>query len=180
MATMTSKGKKKATPYQHSHSLDFTLEVVSTAANGDVTAKCKFCMYEGWDVVQHNGNSTHKCKHCSDIQYFTKSFNPHKYRSHHAGQHKESWAWYQTLSVEDKKQFFDAKIPVTNTLHQHMDLAIDTLTFLINAPIVETIIGDMFFHNDKQLHEFNDIAETIAKKATTKAKQKVNAMKLFV
>jgi hypothetical protein len=90
------------------------------------------------------------------------------------------------LSVEDKKQFFDAKIPVTNTLHQHMDLAINTLTFLINAPIIETIVGDLFFYDDEQLHEFDneesndDVAEAIAKKAATKAKQKVNAMKLFV
>jgi len=141
-------------------------------ANGDVTARCKLCLYEGQDVVELNGNSTQKRKHRSDI-HFTKSFNPHKYRSHHAGQHKESWAWYQTLLVEDKKQFFDAKIPDTNTLHQHMDLATDTLRFFINAPIVETIVDDLFFRDNKQLHEFDDnIPEATVKKAATKAKQK--------
>jgi len=181
MVTMTSKGKNKATPYQHSHTLDFTLEVVSMTANGDVTAICKLCLYEGQDVVELNGNSTQKRKHRSDIQYFTKSFNPHKYRSHHAGQHKESWAWYQTLLVEDKKQFFDAKIPDTNTLHQHMDLATDTLRFFINAPSVETIVDDLFFRDNKQLHEFDDnIPEATVKKAATKAKPEANAMKLFV
>jgi len=129
--------------------LDFALEVVSTVANGDVTAKCKFYLYEGRDVVQLDGNLTRKHKHHSDIQYFTKSFNLHKYRIHHAGQRKESWAWYHTLSVEDKKLFFDAKIPVTNALHQHMDLTTDMLMFLINAPIVEMIVDDLFFCDDE-------------------------------
>jgi hypothetical protein len=84
MATMMSKGKKKAMLYQCSHTLDFALEVVSTTANGDVTAMCKFCLYEGRDVVQLGGNSTRKRKHRFDIQYFMKSFNLHKYPSHHA------------------------------------------------------------------------------------------------
>lgn len=70
------------------------------------------------------------------------------------------------MLVEDKKQFFDAKIPNTNTLHQHMDLATDTLRIFINAPIVETIVNDLFFCDNKQLHEFNDnILETTVKKA---------------
>jgi hypothetical protein len=67
-----------------------------------------------------------------------------------------------------------------------MDLAIDTLTFLINAPIIETIVDDLFFCDDEQFHKFDDeesnddVTKAIAKKAATKAKQKANAMKLFV
>ncbi len=120
MVTMTSKGKKKATSYQRSHTLDFALEVILTAANGDVTAMCKFCLYEGRDVVQFDDNLTCKRKHCYDIQYFMKPFNSHKYCSHHVGQHRESWEWYQTLSVEDKKQLFDA--PTCGPSHQHADV----------------------------------------------------------
>lgn len=84
MATMMNKGKKKVMSYQCSDTLDFALEVISTTANGNVTARCKFCLYEGQDVVQLGDNLTCKRKHRSDIQYFTKSFNLHKYRSHHA------------------------------------------------------------------------------------------------
>ncbi len=72
------------------------------AANGNVTAKWKFCLYEARNVVQLDSNATCKRKHRFDIQYFTKPFKPHKYRNHHVGQHKESWARYQTLLVEDK------------------------------------------------------------------------------
>ncbi len=72
--------------------LDFALEVILTATNGNVTTECKFCLYEGRDVVQLGDNLICKHKHHSDIQYFTKPFNSHKYHSHHAGQHKESWA----------------------------------------------------------------------------------------
>jgi hypothetical protein len=67
-----------------------------------------------------------------------------------------------------------------------MDLATDTLTFLINVPIVDMIVGNLFFRNDEQLHKFDNkesddnIAKMIAKKAATKVKQKANAMKLFV
>ncbi len=67
-----------------------------------------------------------------------------------------------------------------------MDLATGMLMFIINAPIVKTIVDDVFFHNDEQLHEFDDeendddVAKAIAKKAATKAKQKANALKLFV
>jgi hypothetical protein len=55
-----------------------------------------------------------------------------------------------------------------------MDLATDMMTFLINAPIVETIVGNLFFHDNEQLHEFDDkesdnnVAEAIAKKGAMK------------
>ncbi|CAK9236571.1 unnamed protein product [Sphagnum troendelagicum] len=67
-----------------------------------------------------------------------------------------------------------------------MDLTADLIEFLILIDIVNTIIGDIFFHNDKQL--FNDsnndddivMAKVTAKMATKKSKEKVNAMKLFI
>jgi hypothetical protein len=36
-----------------------------------------------------------------------------------------------------------------NTLHQHMDLIVDSIEFVISAIIVDTIIGDIFFRNDE-------------------------------
>jgi hypothetical protein len=52
--------------------------------------------------------------------------------------------------------------------------------------IVNTIIGDILFHNDEQLLNDSDsddditAAKVIAKRAAKKSKEKVNAMKLFV
>ncbi|CAK9258551.1 unnamed protein product [Sphagnum jensenii] len=48
-----SSSKRAATPFQKSHALDFTLEVVSTDSRGDVSVRCLFCLYEGRQVVQH-------------------------------------------------------------------------------------------------------------------------------
>jgi hypothetical protein len=121
-------------------------------SNSDVTYWCKFCVYKGRDEVEV-GVAGCKRKQRSDIQHFTKSFLPSKYRSHHIGQHGASWTLYQLLLVTEKKAYFDNKIKHTNTLHVHMDLAMDTLEFIINRSIVETIIGDLFFRDDKQLDE---------------------------
>jgi uncharacterized membrane protein len=73
-----------------------------------------------------------------------------------------------------------------NTLHQHMDLKTDLIEFIISVHIVDTIISDIFFCNDKQL--LNDIdsdddivvVEAMVKKAAKKSKEKVNAMKMFI
>ncbi len=172
-------------PYQLGHGLTYAIEVVSTTSNGNVTCRCKFCVYEGRDEVE-DGVASHKRKQHSDIQYFTKSFHLGKYRNHHVGQHGASWMLYQLLSITEKKANFDDKIKHTNTLHMHMDLATDTLEFVISRSIAKTIIDDLFFWDDKQLDECNgnnsdddmDVANAIACKAAKKASQKTNAMKL--
>jgi hypothetical protein len=67
-----------------------------------------------------------------------------------------------------------------------MDLTADSMEFVISTDIVNTIIGDIFFHNDKQLLNDNDndndtaLIEAIAKRAAKKSKEKVNAMKIFI
>jgi hypothetical protein len=118
---------------------------------------------------------------------FTAPFYPHKYRSHHESQHVESWAFYQDLSKIDKKQYFSSQIKSVNTLHRHMTVKDDKLVFNISARIVDMIIGDLFFCDDKVLANADndgdsddDVANIITKKATKKAKEKTNALKLFV
>ncbi|ETK84899.1 hypothetical protein L915_10185, partial [Phytophthora nicotianae] len=178
---------KKPTPFQPSHALAYDVEVVATASNGDVTCRCKFCLYEGRDVVDV-GVSGRKRKQRGDIKYFNKPFVPHEYRSHHVGQHAASWTRYQTLSADEKKSFFDGKTKITNLLHQHFDLATDKQEFIISASIVETIVGDLFFRGGDELETSSDaesdedvnVADAIARKASEQAKNRVNAMKLFI
>ncbi len=58
----------------------------------------------------------------------------------------------------------------------HMDLAMDTLEFVINISIAETIIDDLFFQDNKQLDKCSsddsndnvDMADVIAHKAAKK------------
>jgi hypothetical protein len=107
---------KKGTPFQKAHALDFALEIVSTDAHGDITVPCLFCLYHGRDVVEVSV-AGRKRKQRSDIKYFTKPFSPFKYCSHHEGQHAASWTEYQGMLADQKKQYFNGCIKVTNTLH---------------------------------------------------------------
>jgi hypothetical protein len=87
---MTSKSKcKKAVPFQKPHALEFALEVVLTAGNGNVIVRCLFCLHKGHDVIKV-GVAGRKRKQRSDIKYFTTPFAPFKYRNHHKGQHASS------------------------------------------------------------------------------------------
>jgi len=176
---------KAKTPWQPAHGLEYALEVVNTTGNGNITVRCMLCIYEGRDSVVVDGSSTRKRKSRNDTKYFLKPFLPHKYRSHHDGQHTESWALYKAAAKKDKQHFFDNKIKVANTLHQYMDLDIDILTFMINASIVNTIISDMFFRDDEVVVDSddaddNDVVGAAARKAAKKLKEKTNAMKLFI
>jgi hypothetical protein len=54
---------------------------------------------------------------------------------------------------------------------------------MINASIVNTIIGDMFFRDDEVVVDSDDADDddvTAARKAAKKLKEKTNAMKLFI
>ncbi len=120
----------------------------------------------------------------NDIKYFLKLFLPH-HKSHHDGQHAKLWALYKAAAKKDKQHFFDNKIKVANTLHRYMDLDSDILTFMINASIVNTIIGDIFFRDDEVVVDSDDanddnVVGTATRKAAKKFKEKTNPMKLFI
>ncbi len=139
-------------------------------------------MHKGRDKVEIDQNGR-KRKRTTQIKMFTAPFYPHKYRNHHESQHVESWVLYQDLSKADKKQYFSSQIKSANTLHRHMTMKDDKLVFDISARIVDMIIGDLFFCDDEVLANADndgdnedDVASTIAKKA----KEKTNALKLFV
>jgi hypothetical protein len=144
-------------------------------------------VHEGRDEVEIGQNGRNR-KRTAQIKMFTAPFYPHKYRSHHESEHAESWALYQDLSKADKKQYFSSQIKPANMLHRHMTVKDDKLVFDISARIVDTIIGDLFFRDDEVLANVDsddndsddDLASVIAKKVAKKAKEKTNALKLFV
>jgi hypothetical protein len=149
-----------------------------------VTYRCLFCLHDDRDVVKVFAGSTRKRMSRSDIKYFKKPLLLHKYRSHHSVQHAESWELYQASSTEEKKNFFVGKIKNVNTIHRHMDLATDTLTFTVKASIVESIIGYLLFRDHEVMNDFgsdsdDEVVGAEAKKASQMIKQKRNAMKLF-
>ncbi len=93
---------KAKTPWQPAHRLEYALEVVNTTGNDDITIRCMFCVYEGRNSIVVDDNLTRKRKSHNNIKYFLKPFLPHKYRSHHDGQHVESWALYKAVAKKDK------------------------------------------------------------------------------
>jgi hypothetical protein len=158
------------------------VEVVSQDAKGSATCWCMFYVHEGRNEVKI-GQNGRKQKRTAQIKMFIAPFYPHKYCNHHESQHVKSWALYQDLSKTNKKQYFLSQIKPANTLHWHMTVKDDKLVLDISARIVDTIIGDLFFHNDEVLANADnngdsddDVASTIAKKA----KEKTNTLKLFV
>lgn len=83
---------------------------------------------------------------------WTRPFRVDKYKSHHKSQHTSNWTTYQTCSFDEKAQFFTAAIPHMNTMLAHVNSgsAAMPLKFNIQPPIVDVLIGDMFFHLDDQ------------------------------
>jgi hypothetical protein len=75
---------------------------------------------------------------------------------------------------ETKKQYFNGRIKVTNTLHHHFDLDKDTYEFFIYTEIVDVIIADLFFRDDEQLENIDtndgeeNLAEAVRKKLIEK------------
>jgi hypothetical protein len=64
-----------------------------------------------------------------------------------------------------------------------MSVKDDKLVFDISARIVDTIIGDLFFRDDEVLANADsdgDSDDNVASTITKKAKEKTNALKLFV
>jgi len=145
--------------------------------------RCLFYVHKGREVVSVGAGSSRK--RTDKIKYFNASFQPHKYRNHHEGQHAASWEEYQKLSKEDKAKYFDNKNKLTETLHTFIDLSEDSVTYTINASIVEVIIGKLFFRKGDDANNDNDDEEDMDKQAIVKnavllTKQKQHVMKLFV
>ena len=72
-------------------------------ANGSTTYWCLFCVHEGRDEVEIIQNGR-KRKRTGNIMMLTVPFFPHKYWSHLASHHAESWALYQEMSNAGKKK----------------------------------------------------------------------------
>ncbi|RHZ28071.1 hypothetical protein DYB37_002647 [Aphanomyces astaci] len=157
----------RTTPFQSKHCLEFGLEIVSRDQHGNPMVRCNFCTLEGRDKVEITEGGTRKRKSRVDVKYFTKPFTPLNYRSHLNGQHKESWEAYQQMSTSAKKEYFNDKISSTNTLHVHMDLTSDSIEYTIKAPIVDTIIGGLFFNAEAiQEEDCDDAGEDAASAAS--------------
>ena len=145
---MVRNHSKHVNYFQDKHCNEFGLRITARDASSSKVSSvvCLFCTTFGKEVnVGAKQRRTQKPKYWS-----TGSFRADNYLSHMRSQHKTKFEEYQQIaSAEDRLTFFTSvEVPFGNTLHAHAadDQAI--LRFWINKPIVETIIGEMFFHPD--------------------------------
>jgi len=84
------------------------------------------------------------------IKDWTPPFCPEYYGTHHRVQHSTRWQDYQSLSYNEKQVYFDNHVPYKDTILNHFGQQNSHLVFNVEKHIVETIIGDMFFHPTEQ------------------------------
>lgn len=140
--------KKRSTPFQKSHALQFGVRVVqrkSTSSSGTeigtvLSAECLFCVFFGREAKVGAKRARTK-----NTKYFKAPFRADIYRQHLTNQHPERWQQYQAADDAGKKAFFEELVPVKKTLHQYFGTEQIKMIFLINAPIVDVIIGDMLW-----------------------------------
>lgn len=77
---------------------------------------------------------------------WTNNWRVDLFKSHHLSSHPLIWEEYNTSTEAQKLTFFDDKIAFKDTL-THFKIPIGRLQhFAIKAPIVDILIGEMFFH----------------------------------
>ena len=83
---------------------------------------------------------------------WTKPFDTDLYQKHLKRQHAEQFRIYQACTFDQKVRFFDGVTAYTNTMLPHVVTGTSAmpLRFNIRAPIIDILIGDMFFHPDDQ------------------------------
>lgn len=162
--------KKRTTPFQRAHELQYALRITQrdTRSSEVVSVECLFCVHYGRESKVGS-----KRKKSSHVKFFTKPFRPENYRQHHLQQHPARWMQYEDSSDEEKKIFFEGCRPVKQTLHRYFGGSQVEKQFLINAPIVNTIIGEMLWDPDdvegvtyenmmKGFEDFADSSEQLA------------------
>ena len=152
--------KRRTTPFQGKHSLEYAFDAIVRDPQGDVkTAQCLFCVHRGRETRE---GPDVKRRRTENIMLWSRPFRPEHYRQHHESQHPGAWADYQMLPHCKKKTLFDND--KKGSLHSFLDLSQDHLTFKINGPIVEELIANLSFHpeNDEEDETSEPITKTNA------------------
>lgn len=140
------------TAFHTQHKVEFGLKVHDTDVETMVvnSVRCQFCVYYGREVSVQVGEKRQR-KKTTNIKYWDAPFRAELYRTHHVTQYPVRWAPYQKLSHTGKAALFETdKVKFKHTLdHPHLGQQVNSLVFDVDTQIVDTIIGDMFFHPDQ-------------------------------
>jgi hypothetical protein len=130
--------KKRITPFNEAHVLEYGLEIASRCANNKEvnSVRCKFCISFGKEGS--SSMSSRQWKVTKNINYFTKPFQVDNYKSH-LKTHSVKWAEYQQYSNDEKQKFFD-KLPFVNTLNAHFDVERAEVKYCFDPDIIKKLI----------------------------------------
>lgn len=138
----------RTTTFQNQHLLEFGLKInqVDEATGCVSSVRCQFCVYYGREQI-----IGHKCQRqqTTTIKHWSVPFRTELYKKHHDTQHSMQWNQYQSLSPDAKVEQFVAKLHFKEMLYSHFGQKNTHLLFNFSPSIVDTIIGDMFFHPDE-------------------------------
>ena len=142
-----STGFQMPQDFQMPHLIAFGLEITERYPNThEVTSvRCKFCTFSGRE--EKLGQKRQR-RQTTVIMLWKPPYHAEKYRNHYESQHAEAWITYQALTFEEKQIYFNQKEHHKNTLLHSFGLLQTPLVFKIDASIVDTIIGNLFFHPD--------------------------------
>jgi len=142
------KAKGGNTRFLAEHASTYGLKVMERSNSGEVVSvRCQFCIYFGSET---NPETPRQRATKTTKMAWTNSFRVDMYQKHHTRQHPSQWKRYQACCYDDKAKFFDSKVPFQNTMLAHVDSNATPLQINIDAPIVDILISDMFFHPDDQ------------------------------
>jgi hypothetical protein len=162
MAVISKEARRKGS-FQDSYTLNYALRIIERHIHTRqvLSARCLFCIYIG---RESKPGETRKRQPTDNSKDFKPPFRAELFRKHHERNHTSIWQQYQSTSNQDKSTFFDDYTSHANTLFAKFPQAQTSFTFEIDAPIVETIIGDMFFHPDDRANKSHANALSLFKR----------------
>ena len=132
-----------AVPFKKSHELEYGMQkcTVDPQTNVVLDAKCLFCVHFGKE-----GSNSRKRKATANVKYFKAPFRVQYYKSH-LKQHATKWEEYQTLSDEEKRNYFISQNePYVSTLNAHFEnYDRKEMEFVLDARIVDGIIDELMY-----------------------------------
>ena len=143
-ATLVQKSNSRSTGFQKSYIDDYGVKPLNIDGK-IVSLKCQFCIHFGREI--QNPEERKRQQRESDLAW-KPPYRSELFRKHYKDQHLTHWTKYQSLSIDDKRSYFENQLKFKSTLHNFVGTNEPSIVFRINPAIVDTIIAAMFFHPD--------------------------------
>jgi hypothetical protein len=139
-----SRAPRASFPMEHVIRYGLKIMERDKDTGGVISVRCQFCIFCG----REENSISQRTKTESKKTWTGNQWRVDLYQKHHRTAHPSIWQTYDASSYEDKVAFFENKVAFKNTILPHVNPTGTSFQFDIKASIVDTLIGDMFFHPD--------------------------------